>query len=114
MIFEEIEQLLNAAAVKAGYNEKLSVTFSNMPKMCDFQCNDCFSLAKKLGKNPFEIAENIINNVESNDSFIFVVARPAFINIKLTDKKLEEIAKDYLADERGGLPLHVEKKKGYT
>ena len=111
MIFEEIEQLLNAAAVKAGYNEKLSVTFSNMPKMCDFQCNDCFSLAKKLGKNPFEIAENIINNVESNDSFIFVVARPAFINIKLTDKKLEEIAKDYLADERGGLPLHVEKKK---
>ena len=47
MIFEEIEELLNNATSKAGYDEKLSVTFSNMPKMCDFQCNDCFSLAKK-------------------------------------------------------------------
>ena len=92
MIFEEIEKLLCAAAVKAGYNEKLSVTFSYMLKMCDFQCNDCFSLAKKLGKNPFELAENIVSNVESNASFILEAARPAFINIKLTDKKLEELA----------------------
>ena len=111
MIFEEIEELLNNATSKAGYDEKLSVTFSNMPKMCDFQCNDCFSLAKKYGKNPFEIAEDIVSKIENTQAFVFEVARPAFINIKLTDKKLSDIGNDYLKDPRGGLAMHITQQK---
>lgn len=106
MISEEIIGLLNNSAQKAGYNDKLSVTFSNMPKLCDFQCNDCFSLAKKYGKNPFDIAEDIVKNIENNEDFEFSAVRPAFINIKLTDKKLSQIGNEFLKDERGGVPKH--------
>ena len=111
MISEEIIGLLNNSAQKAGYNDKLSVTFSNMPKLCDFQCNDCFSLAKKYGKNPFDIAEDIVKNIENNEDFDFSAVRPAFINIKLTDKKLSQIGNEFLKDERGGVPKHEHSQK---
>ena len=111
MISEEIIGLLNNSALKAGYNDKLSVTFSNMPKLCDFQCNDCFSLAKKYSKNPFDIAEDIVKNIENNEDFEFSAVRPAFINIKLTDKKLSQIGNEFLKDERGGVPKHEHSQK---
>ena len=111
MFFEDIEFILNKACKSAGYEENLSITFSNMPKLCDFQCNDCFSLGKKYQKNPLEIAENIVKNIEQNADYIFEVAKPAFINIKLTDKKYQEIAENYLNDERGGLAYHKTKEK---
>ncbi len=111
MIFDEIELLLNNAGAKAGYNEKFSVTFSNLPKVCDFQCNDCFAIAKKLGKNPYELAEEVTNAVEENEDFLFEAVRPAFINIKLTDKKLAKIGQEFLKDERGGVPKHSQPQK---
>lgn len=111
MIFDEIELLLNNAGAKAGYNEKFSVTFSNLPKVCDFQCNDCFAIAKKLGKNPYELAEEVTNAVEENEDFLFEAVRPAFINIKLTDKKLTKIGQEFLKDERGGVPKHSQPQK---
>ena len=111
MITNEIEKLIKEGAKKAGYDETFSVSFSNAPKLCDFQCNDAFALSKKYKKNPFEIASEIINNIKKNDDFIFEVVKPAFINIKLTDKKLEDIANEMLKDERGGLEKHSKSQK---
>lgn len=111
MISEEIEKLLNEGASKAGYEEKLSVSFSNMPKLCDYQCNGCFALAKKYSKKPFDIASEIVNSIEQSDLFEFDVAMPAFINIKLTDKALSKIANEYLNDEMGGVEKHKERQK---
>lgn len=48
MVIQEIEDLLNEGREKAGYSEKLSITFSNIPKLCDFQCKGVFLLQKKL------------------------------------------------------------------
>ncbi len=111
MISEEIEKLLNEGASKAGYEEKLSVSFSNMPKLCDYQCNGCFALAKKYSKKPFDIASEIVNSIEQSGLFEFDVAMPAFINIKLTDKALSKIANEYLNDEMGGVEKHKERQK---
>lgn len=111
MISEEIEKLLNEGASKAGYEEKLSVSFSNMPKLCDYQCNGCFALAKKYSKKPFDIASEIVDSIEQSDLFEFDVAMPAFINIKLTDKALSKIANEYLNDEMGGVEKHKERQK---
>ncbi|MBP3345249.1 MAG: arginine--tRNA ligase [Clostridia bacterium] len=111
MVIEKIQELLNAGAKKAGYEEEFSVSFSNMPGLCDFQCNGCFSLAKKYEKAPFVIAEEIVNEIEESDEFEFSVVKPAFINIKLTDKILEKTANKYLTDKRGGLKKHEEKQK---
>ena len=95
MIFDEIELLLNNAGAKAGYNEKFSVTFSNLPKVRDFQCNDCFAIAKKLGKHPYELAEEVPNAVEENEDFFFEAVMPAFLNIKLPDKILATIGLEF-------------------
>lgn len=111
MISEEIVKLLNEGASKAGYEEKLSVSFSNMPKLCDYQCNGCFALAKKYSKKPFDIASEIVDSIEQSDLFEFDVAMPAFINIKLTDKALSKIANEYLNDEMGGVEKHKERQK---
>ncbi|MBO5395207.1 MAG: arginine--tRNA ligase [Clostridia bacterium] len=109
MIIEKIQQVLNAAAKKAGYDEEFSVSFSNMPALCDFQCNGCFALAKKYGKAPLAIAEEIVAAVEQNDQFEFVAVKPAFINIKLTYKAFSELANKYIQLEKVGVQEHEQK-----
>lgn len=110
-LINEIEQLIKIAAKKAGIEESFSVSFSNMPKLCDFQCNNCFAVAKKYGVNPFELANKIVSQISNNKDFVIEVAKPAFINIKLTDKKLAELVNTYLKDDLGGLEKHKQKQK---
>lgn len=105
-IIEEIEKILNNSAKNCGFESNLKIAFSSLPDLCDFQCNGVFAMAKKIGKNPFEIAQIIVDNIEKNDLFEFSVAKPAFINIKLTYKALSEIAQQFLEDERGGIEKH--------
>lgn len=111
MIIEEIQQILNAAALEAGYNESLTVGFSNMPQLGDYQSNSVFSFAKKYGKNPFVIAEEIVGKIKENDLFNFSVAKPAFINVKLSDKMLARLGQTWLEDERGGVEKNATPQK---
>jgi arginyl-tRNA synthetase len=106
MIVSKIENILNSAVEKLGIEKHLSVSFSNMTALCDFQCNGCFALAKELGTNQFDLAQKIVENVLECDLFEFSVAKPAFINIKLTQKAVEEYANACLNDENGGLAKH--------
>lgn len=110
-ITREIENLLNSGAKKAGVDKTLSVSFSNMPKLCDFQCNDAFALGKACNTNPFDLASKIVENIKKSEDFTFEVAKPAFINIKLTDKKLAEIVNTYLLDEMSGVEKHKKSQK---
>ncbi len=109
-IFDEIEKYINDASKKIGVDENFSVTFSNMPKLCDVQCNGCFAAAKKYGKNPFQLATEIVENIDQNEDFIFEVAKPAFINVKITDAKFSKIANEFVNDEMGGVEKHKDKK----
>ncbi len=106
MIKDRIEQILTDGAKAAGYDEKLSCSFSAR-EGSDYQCNDCFALAKKFGKNPFELAEEIVNHIGYKPSFEFSVAKPAFINIKITDFAFELLGQVFLENERGGVKEHV-------
>lgn len=109
MIVEKIEKILNDAGKKAGYNENFSVSFSNMPNLCDFQCNGCFALAKKYGKNPLIVAEDIVAKIDDMTEFEFSAVRPAFINIKLTNKMICQVANEYLAHNKAGVEEHEKK-----
>ena len=55
MLYEVI-----TAFVKAGYGDELGderlIKFSDRPDLSDFQCNAAMNLARKLKKNPREIA----------------------------------------------------------
>ncbi len=112
MIKQEIEKLLNSACKKLGIQDaEMKVSFSNLPEICDYQCNGCFALAKKLGKNPLELAQELVEFLPENDLFEVSAVKPAFINIKLTEKALEKVAEECLNAELGGLEKHKNTKK---
>lgn len=60
-------------------------------KFADYQCNAAMALAKKLGKNPREIAQMILDNVQADDiAEPMEVAGPGFINITLRTSWIAE------------------------
>ena len=64
-------------------------------KLGEFQINDAMNLSKKYHKNPREIAEDIVKELEKDKRFTNInIAGPGFINISLDNKLLsEEITK---------------------
>ncbi len=103
MILKEIEKLITEGARACGYDDNFSVTFSDKPLLSDFQCNSCFALAKKYGKKPLDIANEIVCHIKKSDEFEIVAISPAFINITLTKEGLKKVADFMLKDQRGGL-----------
>ena len=79
--------------------DNLSISFSSLPEVCDFQTNYALITAKKLGKNPIALAEEIVEAI-GNPSY---TALKGFINIKVTEKALSKFANDVITDEDLGL-----------
>lgn len=79
--------------------ENLSISFSSLPEVCDFQTNYALITAKKLGKNPIALAEELVEAI-GNPSY---TALKGFINIKVTKKALSKFANDVITDEDLGL-----------
>ncbi len=103
----EIQNLIKESCDKLGYQyENVEVTFSKLPELCDYQSNICFALSKKVGVAPLTVAQNIVNNIGENASFVFTAAVPGYINIKVKDEKFSSIANSILADENCGVKKH--------
>lgn len=90
--------------------ENLSVVFSNRPELCDYQSNCAMILAKKIGEKPFDLAEKIVKNTKKSENFEFLACMPGFINIKIADKKLSELANEIQNDKNLGVE-QVEKSR---
>lgn len=103
-IKEEIYDTLKAAIEKAGVDaEKLSVVFSNRPELCDYQTNFAMLVAKTLNEKPIDLAQKIVKNLKKSDFFEFSAVMPGFINIKLTNACLSQIANEILKDKDLGV-----------
>ena len=74
--------------VQAGLPEEFAVvTRSDRPDLADYQCNGALASSKKLGKNPRDIAEEVLA-AWTDDRFELSIAGPGFINIKVRDDVL--------------------------
>jgi arginine--tRNA ligase len=63
------------------------------PEFGDFATNVAMQLAGRLGQNPRQIAEQIVERLRTNPLFSTVeIAGPGFINLKLTDQILWQTA----------------------
>lgn len=111
-IKEIISNELKNAFLKCGFDENLAIIQnSNKPELCDYQCNASFALAKKLGRNPKEIAEQIIANLSDLEKqFEVAFAMPAFINFKIKTSTYSEVANEILKDETLGVRKHKNSK----
>lgn len=103
---EKIRELLKSA-ILALYDIETEVDLVEAPKEtgADFATNLAMGLVKSLKRNPMEVAEEIrvrvleLDEQEKSISEI-EIARPGFINIKLSDgfysQELEKYQKDFL------------------
>jgi len=83
LITEEVKQ----AFVQMGFEERFgSVTISNRPDLCQYQCNGALAAAKQYKTAPIKIAQDITVSLQVSKNFKVVTAiMPGFINITLSD-----------------------------
>jgi arginyl-tRNA synthetase len=93
-----------AAFVALGLEASLgAVRRSDRPDLADFQCNGAMAAAKKLGKNPREIATVVVEALKASPLVASSeVAGPGFINVRLSADGLSKRAAEIAQDERAG------------
>ncbi|MCA3722011.1 arginine--tRNA ligase, partial [Phenylobacterium sp.] len=83
--------------------ELARATPSDRPDLADFQCNGALAAAKRVGRNPREIAAAVAGVLGSAPEFSGIeVAGPGFINLRLSDAALSVRAGEIAADPRLG------------
>ncbi|GAA1932549.1 arginine--tRNA ligase [Streptomyces sodiiphilus] len=74
----------------------------------DFQANGILALAKRLGRNPRELAAEVVKRVPAGDGEVISsveVSGPGFLNITVSDEALLSTLAERAADDRLGVPF---------
>ncbi|MCJ8282193.1 MAG: arginine--tRNA ligase [Rivularia sp. ALOHA_DT_140] len=113
---EHLREKLKQALAKAFGNDYANtnpiLVPATKPEFGDFQANMALSLAKKLGKKPRDIAQEVVNNLDVSDICEKPeIAGPGFINLRLQTPYLEEQLNSIQKDERLGVPLVKQSKR---
>src|SRR5690349_19812774 len=97
------EAVATAFAAEGVPEDLARVTPSDRPDLADFQSNGALAAAKRVGKNPREIANAVAERLRADARLAGVeVAGPGFINLKVADAALAARAGDVAADPRAG------------
>ncbi len=100
-INQQLSDALNKASVKA---DQPMVAEASKPEFGDYQYNGIMSIAKQLGKNPRDLAAEIVQYIDLTGLIEKAeVAGPGFINIWLDTKWIARQAEIMLSDERAGV-----------
>lgn len=106
-LIRETEKYLKDVINNLGYDiEEVVLVRSNLPQFGQFQINCAMSLAKKYGKNPRELAQEIVEKLDNR--FVNVnIAGPGFINLSFND----EVLIDYANKSADDFSIFVDKEK---
>lgn len=99
-LIKNIEKEIKNIIESSGYSlENFVLQPSSRTDLGQYQINDSMVLAKKYGKNPRDIATDIVKELEKDKRFTNInIAGPGFINISLTDEYLTELLNMINAD----------------
>lgn len=103
----KLEEILNQTLKQLNYNYNVKIVKSNI-EGTDFQCDDCFKLAKEYHKAPLIIAEKIVNKLKENPNYQtyfknITAAKPGFININVSDKLINISLKELMNKNKFGI-----------
>jgi arginyl-tRNA synthetase len=106
-------EAVGAAFAAGGMAKELGrVTVSDRPDLADFQSNGALAAAKAAGRNPREIAAEVVERLKDDPSLAQVeIAGPGFINLRLTGAALAQRAQAIALDPRSGAPLVGEQRR---
>ncbi len=93
LLKETIEKIIKDSIIKCGIELPDNIQIikdSDRPDLSDFQSNIAMIFSKQLHKNPKQIAQDIVSNIDSKDIQISIDG-PGFINIKVNNDFLSEI-----------------------
>ena len=107
---KETEKYVTDVINECGYEiDSVVLESSSRRDLGEFQINVCMNLAKKYGKNPREIAEDIVNKFD--DRFYNInIAGPGFINVSISEKYLLNYINDNIDNINGFIDKGKEKK----
>lgn len=95
-----------------GLNFSIELAQSNQDKFGHYQFNSSMKVAKQLGKNPREVAEQIIAKLPANEIIEKVeIAGPGFINIFLKPAYLSEKVERMIREPHLDIPLPLQPQK---
>ena len=108
-----LSEAVGAAFASLGLPADLGrVTASDRPDLADFQSNGALAAAKRVGRNPRELAAEVAGKLAGDPRLAAVeIAGPGFINLKLTDAALAARAQAIAADPRHGAETVAEPRR---
>lgn len=111
-LISKTEQILKEVLEKNGLSEEnIVLSVSSKPEFGQFQYNGAMGMAKRAGKNPREIAEQIVAGLKEYDIFENInIAGPGFINISYTTEYLKEYLLEISKDMTENVKKYPSKK----
>ncbi len=107
LLQEKVEESFNKCGYDAEYGKVIN---SNRPDLCEFQCDGALSAAKKYKKEPFVIAEEVVEKCKNYEQFEKIEAvKPGFININVSKKFVAEYCNNLINEEKFGCQMDKEK-----
>ncbi|GJL85441.1 MAG: arginine--tRNA ligase [Micavibrio sp.] len=104
-IAEKLTDITGAAFAALDLPVELGqVRVSDRPDLAQFQCNGAMAASKMAKKNPREIAQAVVEALQSHKEFSKIeIAGPGFINLNITDDYLASHLAQSAGDERLGV-----------
>ena len=93
---EKQEEYIKNKIKECGYDvEEVVLNISSRPEFGDYQYNGTMAMAKQFGKNPRDIATELVESIKKDNVYKDInIAGPGFINITFSDEQLIEHIKD--------------------
>ena len=87
---EKQEEYIKNKIKECGYEvDEVVLNVSSRPEFGDYQYNGAMAMAKAYGKNPREIATEIVESIKKDNKYQDInIAGPGFINITFSDEEL--------------------------
>jgi len=87
---EKQEEYIKSKIQECGYEvDEVTLNVSSRKEFGDYQYNGAMAMAKKYGKNPRDIATEIVESIKKDNKYKDInIAGPGFINITFSDEEL--------------------------
>lgn len=112
-LVDTLKEIMAAGFEKAGYDKKYgSVSVSNRPDLCQYQCNGAMAAAKQYKKAPIQIANDVVELLKEDSVFGKIeTVNPGFINITVSGEVLADRTGKMMSEDRFGLEKPPVSKK---
>ncbi len=106
---QQLTEIVTAVFVAQDYDVQYGeVDVSQRKDLGDFQCNGALAAARPYKKNPRQIAQGVADALAENPLFSEVtLAGPGFINLRLADDFVAQVAQGMKQDASGRLGVNT-------